>query len=235
MPQRRWYTVYSEKLAFLAKEPEGYPLTGGNRDNLRVCNRYSYVGAAMIRITFSEYDIQKIKFLRYHDPRPKVRRRMEVLWLKSQGLPHHRICQLAGVSPTTLREYLRMYDAGGIDRLMEFNFYAPTSELEAHRDDLIGYFRAHPPATLNEAARKIEERTGLKRSPSAVGRFLHGLGMAPRKVGSIPSGGDPDKQEAFRIKELEPRIEEAKRGDRALFLSMQPTSSSAPSSAFSGQ
>lgn len=191
--------------------------------------------AAMIRITFSEYDIKKIKLLRYHDPRPRVRQRMEVLWLKSQGLPHQDICQLAGVCPTTLRQYLRMFAVGGVERLREFNFHAPTSKLEAHRDDLISYFYAHPPATLKEAAGKIEERTGLKRSPSAVGRFLHGLGMAPRKVGSIPSRGDPDKQEDFRINKLEPRIKEAKRGERALFLSTQPISSSAHSSAFSGR
>lgn len=189
----------------------------------------------MIRITFSEHDIKKIKFLRYHDPRPKVRRRMEVLWLKSQGVSHQEICRLAGVSATTLRGYLRMFAAGGVERLLEFNFYAPVSDLEAHRADLLGYFCAHPPATLNEAANKIQERTGLKRSRSAVGRFLHGLGMAPRKVGAIPSKGDPEKQEAFRINKLEPRIEEAKRGERALFLSTQPTSSSALSLASSGR
>jgi len=189
----------------------------------------------MIRLAFSEHDIKRIRFLRDHDPRPKVRRRMAVLWLKSQGLPHQEICQLAGVCATTLRRYLRLFAAGGVARLMEFNGYAPTSALEAHRDALIVYFRAHPPATLNEAASKIEERTGLKRSPSAVGRFLHGLGMAPRRVGAIPSKGDPAQQEAFRISQLEPRIEDAKRGERALFLSTPPTSSAAPSWASCGR
>lgn len=140
---------------------------------------------------------------------------MEVLWLKIQGLAHQEICRPAGVSPTSLREYLRMFAAGGVARLMEFNFHVPTSELQADRADLIGYFRAHPPASLYEAAARIAERTGLKRSRSAVGRFLHGLGMTPRKVGAVPSSGDPEQQEAFRIRQLEPRIEEAKRGERA--------------------
>jgi transposase len=103
---------------------------------------------------------------------------------------------------------------------MEFNFYAPISELEQHRDRLEAHFRAHPPATINAAAAMIEELTGIKRSPSVVGRFLKSLGMAPRRVGTIPSGADPEKQEHFRINKLEPRLEEARQGQRAIFLSM---------------
>ena len=45
----------------------------------------------MIRIDFSAEDIKKTKKLRYDDPHPKVRRRMEALWLKSQGLLHEEI------------------------------------------------------------------------------------------------------------------------------------------------
>lgn len=189
----------------------------------------------MITIEFAEQDLKNIKRLRYEHEHPRVRRRMEVLWLKSQGLQHQEICRLAGVSSNTLREYLKLFQAGGIEKLMELNFYAPTSELERHRVRLEAYFRAHPPATLNEAAAKIQELTGLKRSPSAVGTFLNALGMAPRRVGTIPSKADPEKQEHFLINELEPRIEEAKQGKRAIFLSMLLTLSWVPFSVFSGR
>lgn len=189
----------------------------------------------MIKIEFTEQDLKKIRRLRYEHEHPRVRRRLEVLWLKSQGLQHQDICRLAGVSSNTLREYLKLFQAGGIEKVMELNFYAPTSELERHRFRLEAYFRVHPPATLNEAAAKIQELTGLKRSPSAVGKFLNALGMAPRRVGTIPSKADPEKQEHFRINELEPRLEEARQGKRAIFLSMLLTLSWAPFSAFSGR
>ena len=179
----------------------------------------------MIRIAFSEQDLKQIQRLRYAHPHPRVRRRMEVLWLKSQGLAHQEICRLAGVSSNTLRQYLRVFQTGGVKQSMELNFYAPTSELEGHRFRLEAYFHEHPPATLNEAAAKIQELTGLKRSPSAVGRFLNSLGMAPRRVGTIPSKADPDAQERFRINELEPRLEEARQGKRAIFLSTRRISS----------
>jgi transposase len=189
----------------------------------------------MIRIEFSEQDMEKIQRLRYAHPHPRIRRRMEVLWLKSQGLAHQEICRLAGVSSNTLRQYLRVFQTGGIKQSMELNFYAPTSELEHHRFRLEAYFREHPPATLNEAAAKIQELTDIKRSPSAVGRFLSSLGMAPRRVGTIPSKADPDEQERFRINELEPLLEEAKQGKRAIFLSMLLTLSWVPFSVFCGR
>lgn len=179
----------------------------------------------MIRIEFSEQDRTKIKQLRYAHPHPRVRQRMEVLWLKSQGLAHQDICRLAGISSNTLRKYLRLFQGGGIAKLVELNFYAPVSELEPHRFALEAYFRKHPPATINEAAAKIQELTGIQRSPGAVGNFLNSLGMAPRRVGTIPSKADPEQQEHFRINELEPRLEEAKQGKRAIFLSTPPTSS----------
>lgn len=172
----------------------------------------------MIRVDFSEQDIKKIKRLRYEDPHPRVRKRMDVLWLKSQGFPHQDICCLTGISSNTLRKYLRLFQSGGVERLMQMNFYAPTSELEQHRYRLEAYFREHPPATINEAMVKIQELTELKRSPSAVGRFLTSLGMRPRKVGAIPSKADPEEQEDFRVNKLEPRLAEAKQGQRAIYF-----------------
>jgi len=50
-------------------------------------------------------------------PHPRVQLKMEVLWLKSQKIPHQKICQLAGISPNTLLTYLRDYQEGGIEKL----------------------------------------------------------------------------------------------------------------------
>ena len=87
----------------------------------------------MIRIEFSEHDLAEIQRLRYEHPHPRVRRRLEVLWLKSQGLAHQDICRLADVSSNTLRQYLRGFPSGGLKQSLALNFYAPISELEHHR------------------------------------------------------------------------------------------------------
>ena len=42
----------------------------------------------MIKIEFSEQDLKTIEYERFNHPIPLVQRRMEALWLKSQGLAH---------------------------------------------------------------------------------------------------------------------------------------------------
>ncbi len=46
---------------------------------------------------------------------------MEVLWLKSQDAAHWEICRLE-ISSNTLRQYLGMFQSGGIKKLTELNY-----------------------------------------------------------------------------------------------------------------
>jgi len=50
---------------------------------------------------------------------------MEALWLKSHGLPHKQIAQMAEISENTLREYVALYIQGGVDGLKEVHCYRP--------------------------------------------------------------------------------------------------------------
>lgn len=154
----------------------------------------------MIRIDFSDEEIEALKYERYYHPHPRVQRKMEALLLKSQGLPHKQICQLTGISANTLRHYLRAYIEGGIDKLKEINFYRQQSKLLEHKKTIEDYFREHPPATIKEAIAKIEELTGIKRSPTQTRKFLKSIGMRLLKVGVVPSKADPNQQEAFKKK-----------------------------------
>jgi transposase len=113
-----------------------------------------------------------LNYERYHHPVPLVQRRMEVLWLKSQALPHAQVAQLAGVSENTMRDYFELYEAGGLDKLKEIHWYRPESELGEHIVSLEAYFQAHPPATIKEAQHKIEVVTGIRRSETQVREFL---------------------------------------------------------------
>ena len=49
-----------------------------------------------------------------------------------------------------------------------------------------------------EAMEKIEQLTGLRRSPDRVRVFLKSLGMECRKVGMVPAKADPQRQESFK-------------------------------------
>ena len=172
----------------------------------------------MITIEFTAAEIEVLNYERYCHPHHVVRQRMEVVWLKAHDLKHKEIARLAAVSPNTMRSYLRLYQAGGLAELKELHFYQPQSELAAHAVTLEAHFRDHPLATIKQAMHEIEELTGIKRSEPQVRQFLKGMGIKRRKVSSVPAKADPDEQAAFRAEQLEPRLEEAKAGKRAVLF-----------------
>ncbi len=179
----------------------------------------------MIRLNFTEEEKQTLSNERYHHPHPHVQRKMEAVWLKSQGESHQRIAQLTGVTVNTVTGFLKDFQAGGIERLKEIRFRKPVSELAAHQQTLEDYFKTHPPATIKEAMDTIEKLTGLKRSEPRIKKFLSNLGFKRRKVGTVPSKADPDKQEAFKKNIWNPVSKKQKTEKGQSFLWMLPTSS----------
>jgi transposase len=172
----------------------------------------------MLQITFTNEEIDELHYERFHHPHPRVQRKMEALYLKSQKYSHKEIRKLLRISEPTLLKYLRDYQAGGIAKLKELNFNCPQSELKQHQESLEMHFRDHPPKTLAHAAATIAELTGIVRSREQVRHFLKSLGMSCRRVGLIPAKADPEAQEEFLEKKLAPRLEEAKSGERAVFF-----------------
>jgi hypothetical protein len=187
----------------------------------------------MIRIEFSEQDLKKIQQLR-HASTPKGAQANGGAVAEEPGP-----CAPGDLSARgNFQQHLT-----AVPRDVSVRWYQEADGAQLLRpDERVGAasistrspFPKHPPATINQAATMIEELTGITRSPSAVGRFLNSLGMAPRRVGTIPSKADPEEQEHFRINKLEPRLEEARQGKRAIFLSMLLTLYWVPFSVFRG-
>jgi hypothetical protein len=47
----------------------------------------------MIKLDFTDAEKAALEYERYHHPHPRVQRKMEALWLKSQQVPHRQIGQ----------------------------------------------------------------------------------------------------------------------------------------------
>jgi len=129
----------------------------------------------MRRFTFTDDDLAALRYERYHHPHPRVQRRMEVLWLKSQGLTHQDIARLADVSRRSVQRYLDDFAAGGLQRLRRLAWPGKPNELATHRDSLEDYFLEHPPRSAREAQAAIEEQTGVRRGLTQVRAFLKKL------------------------------------------------------------
>ena len=152
----------------------------------------------MITIEFSEADKEALHYERYNHPHQFVQKKMEVVWLKSQGVKHKDICRITKLCSTTVTTHLREYQEGGIDALRKVSFYKPSSDMEEYRGTLEAYFCEHPPATAKEAMAVIEKLTGLKRSPQRVRIFMKRIGLKCRKVGMMPAKADIQKQDEFK-------------------------------------
>jgi transposase len=185
----------------------------------------------MLRLIFTEEAIGTLHYERYHYPDPRVQVKMEVLWLKSQGIEHQEIARLTGVTPRTVQRYLHEYLEGGIERLKQNNYVGTPSALNAHATTLKEHFEKHPPHTLAEAQNIIEKLTGLRRSRPQVRECLLRLGMKCRKIAAVPGKVDEAKQqeqERFLRDKLEPRLDDAEAGRRKIFLWTPPILSTAP-------
>lgn len=180
----------------------------------------------MITIKFTESEIEALKWERFYHPSPKVQLKMEVLFLKSNGLLHGQICNICGITRATLASYLKLYITGGIEGLKAINYAGRENKLKPHIQSIEQYFAAHPPHSLKEAREKIKEIAGISRSLPQIWKFFKQLKFEYRKVRSVPSQAltaeKQKEQEKFVKEELEPRLAEAGTGEREIFLWMPP-------------
>jgi len=129
------------------------------------------------------------------------------------------ISKILCISDRSVYKYIELYREKGVLGLLQENPNRPISELELYSDEIIETLKKEPCSTINECSEKIENLTGIKRSPTQVAKFLKKKNFKRLKTAQIPSKADPEKQKDFLEKELEPRLEEAKSGkSKVLFV-----------------
>lgn len=154
----------------------------------------------MGKLTFSETEKETMARERYHHPHHIVRRKMDCLYLLSQGLSRKTVQDIARINLRTLTSYIEQYRTGGLSAVGRVEYYRPSSAMEDYAEELIAYFTANPPGSIKQAASYIEERTGLKRSAQQVGQFLKRHGFRPLRSGILPAKADAGEQEEYKKK-----------------------------------
>ncbi|KAA6316238.1 hypothetical protein EZS27_033427, partial [termite gut metagenome] len=133
----------------------------------------------MLNLQFTESDRLVFHYERYHHPHPPIQKKMKVLFLKSLDVPlsNDWICKISGVSPNTMRSYLKEYNEGGIEKVKEIKFNRPQSEMQAYSDTIRSYMKENPPSSISQARAMIEHITGIKRGLTQTRSFLKSLGF----------------------------------------------------------
>src|SRR5262249_48452405 len=178
----------------------------------------------MARITFTDDDVSAIAFDRYYHPEPFVQRKMEVLWLKAQGLTHDAIARLAGVARSSVQRHLRQFAAGGLDAIRRFPWKGQRGALDPPPPGGEGPFPHPPPGGGKGAQCAIAERPGTRRAQTQVRRSLRRLGLQPRRVAAVPippkatAEDHAREQRRFLDAELAPVLAEARAGRRDVYF-----------------
>lgn len=167
----------------------------------------------MLQLNLSETEIQKLNYERFYYPCPIVQKRIHAVYFKTFGMPNKEIGKLTGLNREIAGDWIRAYLADGFEALCQFNYGTNKSELDNHAESILSSFTQRPPMTANEAKARIEEMTGISRSPSQVRNFMKRHGLRYLQTGHIPAKADTEKQQQWVKEKLEPAIKEAQNGE----------------------
>lgn len=126
----------------------------------------------MRKIEFTSAEIKQLSYESIHHQHHIVRRRMQALLLKSQGVLHKEIAEILEISETTVRTYFDLYLVGGLEALKTLHYQGQPSQLHQKADEIVMALEAAPPATMKEAQATIKAVTGLERSLPQISEFL---------------------------------------------------------------
>jgi transposase len=139
-----------------------------------------------LRIELTQEEQQIVNAERDSHPQEHVRRKMLVLWLLHCGLTREKAAEVVGLGRATVQRYVAAFREGGLGGLRQWGVTGPVSDLAAHRDLIREEFTRQPARSIAEACERIEQRTGIRRQPSQVRKFLKGLGLKYQRVRAIP-------------------------------------------------
>jgi len=168
----------------------------------------------MLLINLSKAEIQRLNYERYYYPCPIVQKRMHAVYIKaSTNMSNEMIGTLVGLSRDSVGDWINRYEQSGFEALCQFNYGTNKSALDNHSDSILKSLTQRPPMSCCEAKSRIEELTGISRSPSQVRAFMKRHKLRYLKTGHVPAKADTEKQQEWVKTTLEPAIKEAQNGE----------------------
>jgi transposase len=148
----------------------------------------------------------------------RTKRKLMVIRMHDLHVPHCAIAGTLNISDDTVTNYLKLYEEGGLNALMENKYYQPSSSAEPYFSEIKQSLDQEPVATAKEGADRMEQISGVRLSADQAGRIMKRLGLRYRKTAALPGKADGQMQFDFLNMELLPRLQEAKEGTRRVFF-----------------
>lgn len=173
----------------------------------------------LTKLNLSSEELNALNYERFYYPCPQVQKRLHAVYIKATtGLSNEVVALAVDSHRNRVSIWIKNYQNGGLDALMQNNYCTNLSELEQYAGSIIDDFTEHPPRSIGEAVLKIEEATGMKRSPVRVWKWMKRHGFKFLKTGHIPAKADDKKQKKWVEETLKPAIKSAQGGHSHLLF-----------------
>ena len=173
----------------------------------------------LTKMNLSEGEIRRLNYERFHYPCAKVQKKMHAVYLHAAlGYTKVETGKILSVHHNTVAKYLKQYSEEGPDTLYKNNYRRERGELEKHKTSIIEDLNKNPVRSVEEAALRIKELTGVERKRTQVRAFLARHGFKYRKLAPIPGKFNADEQKQFLENNSEPSVERAKNGEIELLF-----------------
>lgn len=173
----------------------------------------------MIRLALTEQEIEDVaEAIDSPEVSDRAKKKLLVITMHVQGAQHQFIESCMRISSPTLASYLKEYERGGLQEVLENRYYKPSSALQPFWQCLLCSFKAAPVTDAKAAMARIRAMTGITLSESQCRRVMKSMGMSPKRTAPLPGKLDSQLQFEFYQTELKPRLGEASRGERKVFF-----------------
>jgi len=172
----------------------------------------------------SKADFKRAKYEKDFNKSVKIRRRMEMIYLKYKNYLHETIADIIGVTPKTISTWLCIYESRGLDGLAQLKYKGQPSILHDFKKTIKEVIEQESPRSIEAIQFLVKEHTGVSRSLTQIRYFVtKHLGIRRRKIQPLP-GGNIDleelasKQEYYLKNTLKPLIHKSLSGKEKLFF-----------------
>ena len=112
----------------------------------------------MIKVMFSQNVVEALFRLRYEHHNVQVQKRMEALYLKSQGFKNLKIADVLQITRRTLQKWIHIFNKEGIEGLKKFHHKGQKSKLHGFSESIEEYFRSNRKRQMETSCRKRLKR-----------------------------------------------------------------------------
>lgn len=172
----------------------------------------------MIEISLSANEKDTLSNLHQTHMHHVIRQRAHVILLRSEKISNLKISSLTGLCEASIVDYAHQYAENDIKWVTMLNFRKPVSRLESFDEAIKTHFENHPVSTITHACKEVLDLTGVTLKSTQMRAYLKKLGLAWRKVGGVPAKVNIEAQQKFHDEQLQPRLKEAKAGERAIYF-----------------